>query len=67
MAKKIIYEFERCEAKKLDGLPCRSEAIEYVRNIGAPFPYQVCGIHKRRGEHLLATTGGLPRNWGRYS
>lgn len=64
---KQLYPFERCEAKKRSGMPCVAEANDWVRNIGAPLPYQVCGIHKRVGERLLKTTGELPRNWGRYS
>lgn len=63
---KTLYNFERCEAARTDGRRCRYEATDYVRNPGAPFPYPVCGVHKREGERSVARTNELPERWSRY-
>jgi hypothetical protein len=63
---KKLYGFERCEAAKPDGKRCQYEATEAVFNPGAPFPYNVCGVHERQGERSIERTGALPELWRRY-
>jgi hypothetical protein len=63
---KKLYDFERCTAALADGTRCRYEATDYVRNPGAPFPYEVCGVHKRVGEQSVEKTGALPDRWSRF-
>lgn len=63
---KRLFDFERCEAAKQDGRRCPYEATESVFNPGAPFPYQVCGVHKREGERSIERTKALPERWSRF-
>jgi len=64
---KTIYEFDQCEAAKIDGSRCSSEGKGYLHNPGAPFGFLLCGTHLRSGQKHLDRLGEIPRTWGKYN
>ncbi len=67
MTKQTVYEFDQCEAARADSTRCPSRGNHYVKNPGAPFPFLLCGTHKRSAERHIERDGGIPNTWGKFN
>lgn len=67
MARRVVYEFERCEAATAKGHRCARAGDQYVKNPGAIMGFLVCPQHELQGQRLIERDGELPRTWGKYN